>query len=150
MKLSKFCDKYGVATNAFTMARNVGSDLADYTREVDGLIYVDEKAILEANNYRKRVWNDSHDLWYLLTRHLNASQLGRILSKVYNNKKQTWTSWFHLELFAEQQESVTYVKPQEKREQFLEAGMMLYVIIKRHLSYNKKIDFKKEKEWLII
>lgn len=73
---------------------------------------VDESYFVRRKEFKKRIWNESHDNFYFLTKHLASFQLALLLHKVDPLvSRDTWNSFISVTLFSFGNDSIFSYKP---------------------------------------
>lgn len=103
MRLKHFCIKYDITESniASTISQYPDSPIAkamtNYGRDEK---HIDEEYLLKRYKLRRRIWLESHELYYLFMEHTTESNLANILARVYGNKQQDWLQFFQYRLFS--------------------------------------------------
>ena len=71
-----------------------------YISKKRGRIYIDDKALIRRRDFRKRIWNESHDMLYEMTNTIQRYTIADMLSKKYGRSRQSWMTFLSSGLFS--------------------------------------------------
>lgn len=103
MRIKHFCNKYDVTES------NIASTIHQYPDSpiAKAMVnlgrderYINETYLLRRYEFRRKIWLESHELYYVFMEHTKESKLSTMLAKVYGNKQQDWLQFFQYRLFS--------------------------------------------------
>lgn len=122
MTVADFAEKYELSVRSIYIRRHVGTMGKNLFKEKDNLLCVDEKAILKRTAFRRKVWLESHERFYFLTKHLSTLELCTLLAKIEGDatrqKIYQWNTWIAVDLFSIQDNSIVNYRVNDKAWKF--------------------------------
>ena len=108
MSIESFAEKHNVNTSTVYAGKSNGvyNGYAFQTRQKEHDL-INESFFVRRYKFKRKVWLESHDLFYFLTRHMKAVQLSELLHKMdKNHSPESWNHFQSKTLFAFQSESI--------------------------------------------
>ena len=89
-----FCEKHNITKeNLYSTCRHL------YVK-IDNKNYIDEDFFIKRQEFRKKVWLQSHDYYYMLSYFLRDYTMAKILSRYTGIKQTSWSSFLNKDLFS--------------------------------------------------
>ena len=67
---------------------------------VDDVALVDENFFIRWLDFKAKIWNENHLMYYFLTKAMVQSTVARILSKASNSSMFSWNNWMTYSMFS--------------------------------------------------
>ena len=113
LRLSTFCEKYKIQEATITVAKSTGILPSHIFRTVElDFMQIDEAWYIRRKEFRMKVRNRIHDLYYFLTEHFSLSDVAREVVK-YRKGNVNYSSivmYFNQDLFMEAPETLHAIK----------------------------------------
>ena len=148
ISLESFAKIQGVTKGSLYVAKHKESFIGSYIHKIGSQLFVDDEGLVDYRDYRKRVWLQSHDIYYLLLRVMNESLMSRLLSKLTGRTPDVWITYINSAMWFEFEASITNNRPQEMREELVTYGAIIYYHYKVRRAYDGKFDFRREERYL--
>ncbi len=110
IKIATFADKYDLTIDNVYVQKSKVSPLA-FRKSARDRTQVDETHFLRRKNFKKKVWLESHDMYYFLARHLTDVDISRLLVSVDPSVNvTTWNIFLNRTLFMTDESSIMHMK----------------------------------------
>jgi len=63
-------------------------------------VYIDDKALIRRREFRKRLWNESHDMLYMMINTIPKFTLAKMLEERYGSTRASWMTFLSNGLFS--------------------------------------------------
>jgi len=103
ISIEQFADKYDtlVTTIDSTICQKPNGILKkSIVRGAKGIRYIEEDNIRRRLEFVKRVWNESHELYYLIAEHITDHNFYILLSKCLGGSRASWNMFLRQDLWA--------------------------------------------------
>ena len=117
MSINDFSDKYKVSAGAIYVGKHNGSLSSNAFKAQYNSLFVDEEYFIRRERFKRKVWLESHDMFYFLTKHLSILEVASMLSE-FSGKKSNWSSWMNGPLFQIDDTSIINCKVNSKAWEF--------------------------------
>jgi len=110
--LEEFIEKHDVNLNVLYVnkGKNFYPD-AVFLKQAKRKMLIDENFFIKRCVFKKKVWNESHDFYFFLTRHISNLQLARLLYKIdKKHSVHSWNNFLAVTLFGLRREDILSYK----------------------------------------
>lgn len=95
-----FCKNHSISVNNIYVARNIGQlPKSIFNEESKKRMLIDEGYLLRRKEFIKKVWNESHNNYFLLIKHIPQGEIARLLSVATSKTKESWSVFISNHLF---------------------------------------------------
>lgn len=102
LRVDDFAYRYEVSVSNVYVKKSEGL-IAPYafSKNSGGSVYVNEDFFLRRKEFKKKVWLQSHDMYYFLTKHLSDTAVSKLLNKIDNSiSYESWNTFLATALFS--------------------------------------------------
>lgn len=112
MTIRGFCETYDLSIDTLYVGKASGSIPAHVFKH-DGIrgTMIDEKFFLNRKQFRRKVWLESHTMFYFLNKHLSETDISRLMMKMDGGGSVgNWNTYVSDRLFRTPNESILQYK----------------------------------------
>ncbi len=101
-----FCELYDMKEDAISQQFYNKNPLIH--KDPFNRLWIDDKKFMKRWNFRRKIWNRSHDNYYKINEHINDSKLAEILSRFSTSSKSSWIVFLTSTLFIVPDEQLSF------------------------------------------
>ena len=101
LEIHEFCYKYEISYNSIksTICQYPDSPLAKSRVKINKRFYIKEEYLIKRFEFRKKIWLESHSLYYAVNERINDHKFAIMLSENLYGTKQDWLQFLRDRLF---------------------------------------------------
>ena len=100
MTISQFEEKYEVCKNTVQSFLGQNTNTGYYIQRKGSYNLIDENYFLRRKEFKKRIWLENHDSFFILTEKHSQFTLAGVLSEFLGSSKGSWNTWMDNGLFS--------------------------------------------------
>jgi len=108
--IDDFIENYDTNLNALYQNKHIGIIPSFvFITFKRGETFIDEEFFIRRVEFRNRVWLESHDMYFFLTKHNSRVYIAELLHKIDDSVSiDTWNSFLHTALFRSPKDSILF------------------------------------------
>ena len=146
MRVETFSEVYGVSKESIYTAKSTGTLPEGAFRIENKTVYMNTKFFDRRVKFRKRVWLESHDNYFFITKTINEYTLANMLSRWVGGSQQSWAVFMSQDLFSPNTKSILRYQVSGRLWLFFRLTSWLIQIMFKRLGVPKE---KRDKEVMI-
>ena len=83
--IQDFCERHDAFATTIYVRKTKGHiNPSAFSLNCEGVVMISESFFIRRKAFQKKIWLESHDFYYFLTKHMNEADLCRMLHKKLN------------------------------------------------------------------